>query len=146
MWLAPEVLAGQEYAEAADIYSVAVIMWELAARTDFLTEVPFWAAKEQHVIAGGRSEVPAGTPSAMRDAIVRCWDNDPAKRPPMASVAQALLAALPPNTVCIVQPDIPPFTGQQPTSATDAQCSTSQKSSSDSSLPCVPTRSGAATH
>lgn len=114
MWLAPEVLAGQEYAEAADIYSVAMVMWELAARTDFLHEVPFWAAKEQHVIAGGRSEIPEDTPSVMRELIKRCWDNDPMRRPPMAYVAQALIGAIPPETTCVVTAAIVPFIGQQP--------------------------------
>lgn len=108
------MLAGQEYAEAADIYSVAVILWELAARNDFLHEVPFWNAKEQHVMNGGRSEIPADTPPALREAITLCWANEPAQRASMSATAQLLARALPPDAACVLPAQTPQLPGSLP--------------------------------
>ncbi|KAI3432676.1 hypothetical protein D9Q98_004219 [Chlorella vulgaris] len=98
-WLAPEVMRGQRATPAADVFSFAVVMWELLT-----WNVP-WSSvlhATMHPLqlgnliqAGARLEVPprealpaqgmGGAPAAVLDGYValmrRCWAEDPASRP-----------------------------------------------------------------
>jgi serine/threonine protein kinase len=40
-WIAPEVLVGELYTQASDVYSLALVLWEIIA-----SEVPFHVAGE----------------------------------------------------------------------------------------------------
>ena len=57
-WMAPEVLENQPYDERADIYSFAIVLWELAMK-----EEPF---RGMHPMQASRCETPfacgAGSP------------------------------------------------------------------------------------
>ena len=85
-YLAPELLAAEHdavfpYTKATDVYSVALILWELMSY-----EMPFKRFEKRadefraHIKAGKREEVP-DTPAILRDVVVRAWHQDPSKRP-----------------------------------------------------------------
>lgn len=88
-WMAPEVIKGGEYQEASDVYSFAIIMWELASRS-----IP-WAGLSSSevssaVLSGQRPAIPNDCPSAYAQLMQACWDPDPAKRPSFSHIVDLL--------------------------------------------------------
>lgn len=101
-WLAPEVLRGEYATEAADVFSMGVVLWEL-----LVGKFP-WGGMERseirtRVLAGGRLEVPpaedlpggaataefAGLPRYL-DLMRQCWAQEPGERPGFWEVAREL--------------------------------------------------------
>ncbi|CAG8463865.1 4259_t:CDS:2 [Acaulospora colombiana] len=80
-YVAPEVLRGEPYTQAADIYSLGMIMWEMSSN-----EPPFADRAHNYLLArdiceGLRPPIISGTPKGYVAAMLRCWDADPHKRP-----------------------------------------------------------------
>jgi LIM domain kinase 1 len=104
MWLAPEALQGKklsaEQAPALDVYSFAVVLWEIWARVEPWAEVQgagikFRSTLAELVIAGGRPKLPANcepAPRGFQELMERCWVADPVRRPDFPAVASALAA------------------------------------------------------
>ncbi|KAG0269037.1 hypothetical protein DFQ27_004969 [Actinomortierella ambigua] len=82
-WMAPELFIRKpKYSPKSDMYSLGVVMWEMAA--DCTT--PFKGHYEASSIialvkAGTRENLPEGTPKGYGACLERCWDQDPARRP-----------------------------------------------------------------
>lgn len=93
-WLAPEIALGQDLTKAVDIYSLAVVFWEVASK-----EIP-WAGYEEQTILFNvvtlelRQQIPEDTPEVVRNVIRRGWFADPKQRPEIAEVEATLRAAL----------------------------------------------------
>jgi len=91
-WTAPEIFDGSHYTEKADIYSYAVVLWELIFR-----KKP-WAGKHsmkviQTVETGGRLSIvnmPPDTPPKIINLMKSCWEQVPDKRPSFAEIIQQL--------------------------------------------------------
>jgi len=85
-WMAPEVLMGTEYTGKADVFSFAMVAYEVVCR-----HVPFERMDPTTVAtltkAGQRPDlqdentVPREVPPGLLDLIVQCWDQDPEVRP-----------------------------------------------------------------
>ena len=78
---APEVLRDKPYTQSADIYSVGVVMSEIASGS-----IPFRNEREVYIAlnvlcSGMRPEIKDSTPEAYRKIMEACWDSDPLKRP-----------------------------------------------------------------
>jgi len=96
-YMAPEMFYGQQFTEKSDIYSCAIILWEMVTRVitgkaekpfsefnikiDF--QIPFQVA-EKNV----RPTIPSNTPLAWKALIEKCWSKAPNNRP---SAREALL-------------------------------------------------------
>jgi len=86
-WMAPEVLQGTEYTERADIFSFAMVAYEVLYRL-----VPFERYDPTSVAGmisqGKRPEldVPEAPPRLL-DLIRHCWDQNPANRPSFGEIA-----------------------------------------------------------
>jgi Leucine-rich repeat (LRR) protein/serine/threonine protein kinase len=96
VWLAPEVMRNEEYTEKADVYSFAVIMYELLTRTQFMGHHSFLSDIENKVILGERPTIPE-TPECQQipewnALMARCWDHESDKRPSFAATFEALKA------------------------------------------------------
>src|ERR1043165_416275 len=80
-YIAPEVITGKEYTFASDIYSIAMLMWEISSGqppfSDFNHNMDFI----MNIINGIRPKVVSGTPIEYQNLMEQCWDANPLKRP-----------------------------------------------------------------
>lgn len=79
---APEgMVEGKGYGPAADIWSVGILAYAMAAGRDPFDSLPP-LAKVQAIVSGPSPELPAGSYSSqLRDFVHQCLQRDPAKRP-----------------------------------------------------------------
>lgn len=88
-WVAPEVLAEQGYTEKADVYSFAVILWELLTR-----QIPYAGKNTMQVVRsvdrGERLVIPPTCPPDYAKLINECWDTDPTARPAFSTILVTL--------------------------------------------------------
>ena len=92
---APEFLRGQSPSPACDIYSLAILMWQLDAR-----EIPFSGQHPQAVMfrvvsVGARPPPPPSHMASVRKPAFTslyksCWDPNPASRPSAAQVVDTI--------------------------------------------------------
>ncbi|POG72924.1 kinase-like domain-containing protein, partial [Rhizophagus irregularis DAOM 181602=DAOM 197198] len=80
-YIAPEVIAGKQATKASDIYSFAMLMWEISSG-----QPPFFNCKHDYdlilnIINGIRPRIVSGTPLEYESLMKQCWDADPLKRP-----------------------------------------------------------------
>ncbi len=88
-WMAPELFKrGGELTAAADRFSYGMVLWEIV--TGQRPFDGFDGDVAQHLLQGGREIIPSMVPAIYRDFIVRCWDKDPDKRPPLEEIIGAL--------------------------------------------------------
>eukprot|EP00421_Protoceratium_reticulatum_P070864 CAMPEP_0168414114 /NCGR_PEP_ID=MMETSP0228-20121227/29561_1 /TAXON_ID=133427 /ORGANISM="Protoceratium reticulatum, Strain CCCM 535 (=CCMP 1889)" /LENGTH=312 /DNA_ID=CAMNT_0008427905 /DNA_START=48 /DNA_END=986 /DNA_ORIENTATION=- len=90
-WMAPEVLLGTDYTEKADIFSFAMVAYEVVCR-----HVPFERLDPTSVAkftkAGRRPDlqdesiVPKEVPPSLLALIVQCWDQQPLNRPSFGEI------------------------------------------------------------
>ncbi|GBB94476.1 hypothetical protein RclHR1_23600003 [Rhizophagus clarus] len=80
-YMAPEVLRGEPYTKAADIYSFGIIMWELTSGIPAFHNISHDFQLSLDICKGTRPEIIEGTMPEYVELMKRCWDNDPEKRP-----------------------------------------------------------------
>jgi serine/threonine protein kinase len=91
LWMAPELFKRTvEVTAAADIWSLGMVLWELASR-----EIPFKNAQNQlqamgWIKDGKKEEIPSGCPSELKTMIERYWDLTPMKRPTAGQLVEHL--------------------------------------------------------
>ncbi|XP_021760999.1 serine/threonine-protein kinase STY46-like [Chenopodium quinoa] len=88
-WMAPEVINHQPYDQNADIFSFAIVLWELlTAKIPYENMTPLQAALG--VRKGLRPEIPKDIHPRLGDLMQRCWDEAPLKRPPFSIIRAEL--------------------------------------------------------
>src|SRR5687767_1774891 len=86
-YIAPEVIAGKGYTFASDIYSIAMLMWEISSG-----QLPFANVEyseydlAMNIINGMRPKIILGIPLEYKELMEQCWDADPEKRPDIRTV------------------------------------------------------------
>ncbi len=84
LWMAPELLAGKIYGQSADVYSYAIVLWEIASHNypwEELTGTWLADAILQKVKAGVRPVVEEDWNAHYVNVMTRCWTLNPAERP-----------------------------------------------------------------
>jgi len=89
-WMAPEVIRHEKYDERCDVYSWAVLGWEMVTyRVPFDKLMPvqaaFAVAKE-----GRRPELPDSCPASIRELIEAAWRQEARQRPPFSELCERL--------------------------------------------------------
>ncbi|GBB92314.1 hypothetical protein RclHR1_00020017 [Rhizophagus clarus] len=81
-YIAPEVISKKEYTFASDIYSVAILMWEISSGySPFINYECYDCDLVMIIIDGIRPEIVPGTPLEYKNLMEECWDADPSNRP-----------------------------------------------------------------
>ena len=98
-WRAPEITRGEPYGAKADVYSFAIVLWEMAAAA-----LPF-ADRNSTLAAvaaanGERPPIPPDCPSDWASIIQQCWHPDPLQRPSFAEL-RGVVPALSPMHIAI---------------------------------------------
>jgi serine/threonine protein kinase len=88
-WTAPEIVRRERYTERADVFSLGVIMWEVATR-----ELPFAGDENArvalHIVEGKRPSIPANMPPGYADLMQACWHGEALQRPSAEQAAHML--------------------------------------------------------
>jgi len=80
-YIAPEVIAGKEYTFASDIYSIAMLTWEISSGHPPFINYDHDYDLAMNIINGIRPKIVPGTPLEYKSLMEQCWDADPLKRP-----------------------------------------------------------------
>lgn len=82
MWMAPEVIMGEQYTEKADVYSFGIIMWEILMRKEPYTDKETMQIVVEVVNNGLRPTVDNELKTNMLYPLMTdCWHQDPKQRP-----------------------------------------------------------------
>ena len=114
VYMAPEVYLNQPYNEKVDVYSFAMILWELISGEQVFSNM----SKDEHmqeVVLGGQrpslSPILARAPAGVARLLERCWHAKHQRRPDFASIERDLLsicedetAASTPSSGCEASP------------------------------------------
>jgi len=88
-WMAPEVINHQPYDSKADVFSFAIVLWELiTSKIPYDTMTPLQAAVG--VRQGLRPGLPKKTHPKLLDLMQRCWEADPSDRPAFSDILAEL--------------------------------------------------------
>ncbi|MBS0351026.1 MAG: protein kinase [Proteobacteria bacterium] len=91
LWSAPELFKwGAKSSVASDIYSLGMVLWELASRKIPFANAPSAMIAMDWVKLGKQEIVPKETPEEFKQLIKACWDKEPSKRPTADTIAKHL--------------------------------------------------------
>uniref|UniRef100_A0A3Q2E9J4 receptor protein-tyrosine kinase n=1 Tax=Cyprinodon variegatus TaxID=28743 RepID=A0A3Q2E9J4_CYPVA len=89
-WTAPEAIAYGKFSSSSDIWSYAIVMWEVMS----YGERPYWEMSNQDVILsieeGYRLPAPIGCPVTLHQLMLHCWQKESSQRPSFTDVLSFL--------------------------------------------------------
>eukprot|EP00245_Coleochaete_scutata_P016956 TRINITY_DN8107_c0_g1_i5.p1 TRINITY_DN8107_c0_g1~~TRINITY_DN8107_c0_g1_i5.p1 ORF type:complete len:567 (-),score=72.18 TRINITY_DN8107_c0_g1_i5:188-1888(-) len=90
LWMAPEVLDGEAYNKKADIFSFAILCYEILTG-----KTPYEGKSEGQIMMfvvckHGRPDLPSDLPEDLTTLVKACWDKDPVERPTAGEVVKHL--------------------------------------------------------
>ncbi|RHZ75579.1 hypothetical protein Glove_212g144 [Diversispora epigaea] len=80
-YIAPEVLSGEEYTKAADVYSFGIIAYEMVTGFPPYPDIPHDKDLAMKICNGSRPKIPFHIPKLITRMIMRCWDARVTYRP-----------------------------------------------------------------
>ncbi|POG61151.1 kinase-like domain-containing protein [Rhizophagus irregularis DAOM 181602=DAOM 197198] len=90
-YIAPEVIVGREYTFASDIYSIAILMWEISSGQPPFINYEHENDIVMNIINGIRPKIVPGTPLEYKNLMKECWDADPLKRPNISALRRRII-------------------------------------------------------
>lgn len=96
-WIAPEVIEGSGHSKESDVYTLGLVLWELASR-----DIPFSGSHVEALIKswildGKQEEIlkfSADCLEGYKKLILRCWTRQPEERPVAAQAVKSLKRAM----------------------------------------------------
>ena len=89
LYIAPEVWIKADFTPACDIYSFAIIVFEIMTCLEPWKDVNYNQLHTK-VENGCRPEIPSYLPEAYKQLIEDCWEQDPIKRPSFENILERL--------------------------------------------------------
>ncbi|KAH3765745.1 TKL protein kinase [Pelomyxa schiedti] len=94
-WEAPECLGTNQYTRAADVYSYAIVVWEMVTGQEPFPDVQsIFELKKLVCDKKKRPEIPPTCSSLLRELLKVCWHPNPKKRPTFSNIAEKLSLSL----------------------------------------------------
>jgi len=93
-WAAPELLRGESYGAAVDVYALGIVLWEVWTGQRPFKDVPAEAMLFRVAVEGLRPPMPPSMPKALCVLLRNCWSSNPAARPTAKHVEQGLHSLL----------------------------------------------------
>jgi serine/threonine protein kinase len=94
LFMAPEVLQREAYHLKVDIFSLGIMLWQLATGLEPHAGVDNYSDLKCRVLQGARPalDVPQleAAPRGLRELLAQCWHEDPKLRPSAAGVLDSL--------------------------------------------------------
>ena len=92
-YMAPEVALCRHYDQRCDIYSLAIVLWELWSPKKPYSKMNRRQIQERVICGGERLKLNASWPDQIQDSIKQCWAEDPELRSTLESISDAILNA-----------------------------------------------------
>ncbi|RHZ89236.1 hypothetical protein Glove_17g73 [Diversispora epigaea] len=89
-YMAPEVLSGEEYTKAADIYSFGIVAYEIVTGFAPYYDIPHDRNLALQICNGLRPKIPEYIPKLITSLIMRCWDSRVIHRPTFGELEREL--------------------------------------------------------
>jgi len=89
-YMAPEVAASRPYGASAEVYSFAVILWQLLSHEKPFGGLDMSSFKRLVVEQHHRPPLRKGWPPQLGALLQQCWHKEPTLRPPMREVCRRL--------------------------------------------------------
>lgn len=92
-WMAPEVLNAESYTHKADVYSYAIVLYEIITRTtpyQGLTGAQIAARVVNKQERPDLNNVPEECPAKLKELMIMCWEQDPVNRPSFSDITKEL--------------------------------------------------------
>lgn len=93
-WMAPELLDNKQYSIKVDVYSYAIVLWEICARKTPYNELSNPMAIVKHVTIEKKrpnmASIPPDCPPPMIELMTQCWAEDPNLRPSFTEIIERL--------------------------------------------------------
>lgn len=88
--VAPEVVLCKNYGKPVDVYSFAILLWQVLALTEPFDGFDFEKHAYFVVQKGGRPKMSKKWPTLLKDIIKRSWSQNPSKRPNFGQICNSL--------------------------------------------------------
>jgi serine/threonine protein kinase len=80
-YCAPELLIGDRFSTASDMYSLGIVMWELATFRRPFSHIAHDKQLAMRICDGERPDLPKNAPLAYIELMQQCWEFEPTSRP-----------------------------------------------------------------
>lgn len=102
LYTAPEVFQNSEITEKSDVYSFAILLYELIVSQRPYSDFMSFSTFREAVIDGERPEIFYFNDEDLKQFLSRCWSNDPSERPTFSEVYDKLQS---PNITSLFEVD-----------------------------------------
>jgi serine/threonine protein kinase len=89
-WMSPEVIRHEKYTQTADVYSFAVLVWQLITREEPFADRGQIEAAVAVSMESKRPGLPPGTPPTISGFLAKAWAEDPQTRPSFDVMSEML--------------------------------------------------------
>ena len=90
-YMAPEVINRTKYNQKADVFSFAMLLWEMVKSEIPYHEYNMDSMKTAMAIVGGvRPEIPSNVQEPLKKLMADCWTEDPESRPSFQAILQRM--------------------------------------------------------
>ncbi len=90
-YIAPEVINGKECSFKSDIYSVAMLMWEISSGYPPFINYEYNCNLAINIINGIRPKIVSEIPLKYKSLMEQCWDANPLKRPDIRTLRNKMI-------------------------------------------------------